>query len=58
MISERWMALNKKVYQQTGKMLEKYNVVNPDQSTGGGEYPVQDGFGWTNGVYLQLLGAH
>lgn len=58
MISERWMALNKKVYQQTGKMLEKYNVVNPDQSTGGGEYPVQDGFGWTNGVYLQLLGTH
>ncbi|MCB0641893.1 MAG: hypothetical protein KDC44_09650, partial [Phaeodactylibacter sp.] len=22
---------------------------------GGGEYPVQDGFGWTNGVLLKLL---
>ncbi|MBV6656012.1 MAG: hypothetical protein KI786_19735 [Mameliella sp.] len=22
---------------------------------GGGEYPVQDGFGWTNGVLLRLL---
>jgi len=22
--------------------------------SGGGEYPVQDGFGWTNGVYLKL----
>ncbi|MGI9552644.1 MAG: trehalase family glycosidase, partial [Aurantibacter sp.] len=21
---------------------------------GGGEYPVQDGFGWSNGVYLAL----
>ncbi|MDC8026090.1 hypothetical protein NBY09_07925 [Elizabethkingia anophelis] len=21
---------------------------------GGGEYPNQDGFGWTNGVYLKL----
>ena len=21
---------------------------------GGGEYPVQDGFGWTNGVYLAM----
>jgi alpha,alpha-trehalase len=21
---------------------------------GGGEYPSQDGFGWTNGVYLAL----
>jgi alpha,alpha-trehalase len=20
--------------------------------SGGGEYPTQDGFGWTNGVYL------
>jgi alpha,alpha-trehalase len=22
---------------------------------GGGEYPVQDGFGWTNGVLLKLM---
>jgi alpha,alpha-trehalase len=22
---------------------------------GGGEYPLQDGFGWTNGVTLKLL---
>ncbi|WP_404936568.1 trehalase family glycosidase, partial [Pseudomonas aeruginosa] len=22
---------------------------------GGGEYPLQDGFGWSNGVTLQLL---
>jgi alpha,alpha-trehalase len=33
-------------------MLEKYNVVDVDQLSGGGEYLVQDGFGWTNGVYL------
>ena len=54
-ISDRWVALNKKVYQNSGKMLEKYNVENPDLRTGGGEYPVQDGFGWSNGVLLQLL---
>ena len=53
-VSDRWMALNQKVYQSTGKMLEKYNVVDTALTTGGGEYPVQDGFGWTNGVYLQL----
>jgi alpha,alpha-trehalase len=35
--------------------LEKYNVVDIDLATGGGEYPVQDGFGWTNGVLLRLL---
>ncbi|WP_458416020.1 trehalase family glycosidase [Pseudomonas aeruginosa] len=23
-------------------------------AAGGGEYPNQDGFGWTNGVYLKL----
>ncbi len=33
-------------------MLEKYNVENLNLESGGGEYPTQDGFGWTNGVYL------
>lgn len=54
-IAERWCALNTKIFKSTGKMLEKYNVVNTDLATGGGEYPVQDGFGWTNGVWLQLM---
>lgn len=54
-IKERWVALNTKIYKTTGKMLEKYNVVDVDLETGGGEYPVQDGFGWTNGVLLKLL---
>jgi alpha,alpha-trehalase len=53
-IAKRWMELNKKVYQSTGKMMEKYNVVATDLTAGGGEYPAQDGFGWTNGVYLAL----
>ena len=35
--------------------MEKYNVVDAALVTGGGEYPNQDGFGWTNGVYLRLL---
>jgi alpha,alpha-trehalase len=51
-IAERWMTLNEKVFTSTGKMLEKYNVENIQLETGGGEYPNQDGFGWTNGVYL------
>lgn len=54
-IKERWVALNTKIFKSTGKMLEKYNVVDIDLKTGGGEYPVQDGFGWTNGVLLKLL---
>ncbi len=53
-IGERWMAVNEKVFRSTGKMLEKYNVENMDLESGGGEYPTQDGFGWTNGVYLKF----
>jgi alpha,alpha-trehalase len=53
-IAKRWMQLNEKVYKNTGKMMEKYNVVSTDLLAGGGEYPAQDGFGWTNGVYLAL----
>lgn len=53
-IAHRWMELNKKVFENTGKMMEKYNVVDANLIAGGGEYPAQDGFGWTNGVYLAL----
>lgn len=50
----RWLALNDKVYAATGKMMEKYNVEDLAKEAGGGEYNSQDGFGWTNGVYLAL----
>ncbi len=53
-IRQRWMAVNEKVYANTGKMMEKYNVSNTGTKAGGGEYPNQDGFGWTNGVYLRF----
>ncbi len=54
-IATRFVALADKVYQSTGKMMEKYNVCNLDTPAGGGEYPNQDGFGWTNGVVRALL---
>ena len=53
-IKIRWMAINEKVYAATGKMMEKYDVVDAASKAGGGEYPNQDGFGWTNGVYLKF----
>jgi alpha,alpha-trehalase len=53
-IAERWMAVNERVFSTTGKMLEKYNVENIHLESGGGEYPTQDGFGWSNGVYLKF----
>ena len=52
--SSRWLALDRRVYRATGKMTEKYDVVDGARDAGGGEYPTQDGFGWTNGVALAL----
>jgi alpha,alpha-trehalase len=53
---DRWLALNRRTYRATGRMVEKYDVTDLDRRAGGGEYPTQDGFGWTNGVALALVG--
>jgi alpha,alpha-trehalase len=54
-IKQRWVNLNIEVYKATGKLVEKYNVYDIHVPGGGGEYELQDGFGWTNGVLLHLL---
>ncbi len=44
------------VFEREHKLTEKYDVdATGTASGGGGEYPNQDGFGWTNGVTLMLL---
>ena len=53
-IRDRWVKLNEDVYSRTYKMTEKYNVEDLTKESGGGEYPTQDGFGWSNGVYQKL----
>jgi alpha,alpha-trehalase len=53
-VADRWLALTRRIYETTGKMTEKYDVVDLSRAAGGGEYPNQDGFGWTNGVTLTL----
>jgi len=42
-------------YETKGYMLEKYNCSELGALGGGGEYDLQTGFGWTNGVVLTLL---
>lgn len=54
-IKHRWVETNVNLFKKKGKMVEKYDVVNPTLEGGGGEYPLQDGFGWTNGVLAALL---
>ena len=53
-IRDRWLRVNEEVYQRSGKLVEKYNVADVSQEGGGGEYPLQDGFGWSNGVFSAL----
>lgn len=52
-----WLNVNNTVYKNSGKMTEKYDVCSNEGDASGGEYPNQDGFGWTNGVYL-AMSAH
>jgi alpha,alpha-trehalase len=57
-IACRWMSGVDHVYRESGKLVEKYDVVATDRRGGGGEYPTQDGFGWTNGVMRRLLSLY
>ncbi len=41
--AKRWVRLNIRVYKQTGKLMEKYNVTDLNKEAGGGEY---GGPGW------------
>ncbi|XP_031774563.1 trehalase [Apis florea] len=57
-ISERWVRSNYKAYNETHSMFEKYDATVSGGHGGGGEYEVQLGFGWSNGVILDLLNRY
>jgi alpha,alpha-trehalase len=57
-IACRWMINVEELYSQSGKLVEKYDVISTGRSSGGGEYPLQDGFGWTNGVMRKLIALY
>src|SRR3990167_291761 len=51
---KKWLYLNVKIFKETGKLWEKYNVVHgtiglPDR------YPTPHGFAWTNACFLLLV---
>ncbi|WP_066549286.1 MULTISPECIES: alpha,alpha-trehalase TreF [unclassified Sphingomonas] len=56
-IATRWIGNVERAWRETGKMLEKYDV-EERRPGGGGEYPLQDGFGWTNGVTRALIARY
>jgi len=49
-----WLNVVEKKYKAEGKLLEKYNVIDTNLLPCDGEYEIQEGFGWTNGVYLAM----
>lgn len=54
-VATRFVHLADTVWKRTGKLMEKYDVVQTELEAGGGEYPAQDGFGWTNGVLRAMI---
>jgi alpha,alpha-trehalase len=53
-IVDGWLSTVTRDYEDFGLLFEKYDIEN--QTPGrGGEYPVQIGFGWTNGVARTFL---
>ena len=67
-IAQRWTQANLELYRRRGRLVEKYNVEKPAVGRAGepqtadigvgGEYPTQDGFGWSNGVLRKLLALY
>ena len=53
--AQKWITTNYKAWHSTGHMFEKFNVSVQGAPGGGGEYKIQIGFGWTNGVVLDML---
>lgn len=57
-LAQKWLHNNFKAYQQASAMFEKYDATVMGLPGGGGEYDVQLGFGWTNGVVLDFLNMY
>jgi alpha,alpha-trehalase len=55
-IARRWIGQNIRSYAKTGVLREKYDIeARHPRAAGGGEYALQIGFGWTNGVLARLM---
>ncbi|XP_050583012.1 trehalase-like isoform X5 [Bombus affinis] len=57
-ISQRWVRSNWKAFNETHSMFEKYDATVSGGHGGGGEYEVQLGFGWSNGIIMDLLNKY
>lgn len=53
-LAKNWLEMNNKVFEKTGALWEKYNVVTIDKGKDG-RYPTQKGFGWTGAIFIKLI---
>ncbi len=53
-VRQRWTTNCLSVFEKTGVMWEKYNVVEPGVVPEGGLYGSVPGFGWTNAVFVDF----
>jgi alpha,alpha-trehalase len=56
-IARNWICENINGYHRSGTLVEKYDLVRGGAG-GGGEYAIQVGFGWTNGVLRALASLY
>ena len=57
-IGSRFLQQVQNLYRKENKLVEKYDLSGRGDGGGGGEYELQDGFGWTNGVTLKLMSKY
>lgn len=54
-LARKWLKANIRGFMNSHEMFEKYDALVSGKFGGGGEYTVQSGFGWSNGVALELI---
>lgn len=54
-LAQNWVRTMYTGFVTYGVMFEKYNAIEEGESGSGGEYTAQKGFGWTNGICLEMF---
>ncbi|XP_048482626.1 trehalase isoform X2 [Plutella xylostella] len=57
-VAQTWVRACHAGFSASRQMFEKYDAEQPGRVGGGGEYTVQTGFGWSNGVVLEFLNKY
>lgn len=53
-LAKKWVHTNLVWFERHGVFQEKYNVIKPNKLPVEGVYPSQNGFGWTNAIFIKF----